>query len=358
MTLAAALPAVRAAPDPSWILSTCAAAAATLLAIVGGFLVAQLIALVSDQHAADARLRDARQTRNTAAERLASLTEELRRAASQALLSDPQLATLVAVRGSVPAREGERCAAATALLAELPAADRQQSISAAVGMLAKIRMRAISALISIVPITAKPDSWEKFNWEHFRLPADEEAQWRAVYNIIAAQRAIEAAELSQPGGPPRSVSGEIEYRFFGSSADPKIGALNGAAEIPDSARETLSSWRQAAIDAQAAAAAEEVALLRRKELIPPREFAFGVWVLGYLAIAVLLPLIVLATGPQSFNFISRYVVPASLAAGVGLLIAFFVHLSAKTRQQAESLLSTGRADTRGAFAGPAVHGDS
>ncbi len=357
--LAVAHATVTATPDPSWILSTCAAAAATLLAIVGGFLVAQLIALASEQHAADTRLTDARDAWDVAQDNLATAAEALRAAATQALLSDRELAMLLAVRGTAAPSEVDRCAAATPLLAELPAGDREHSISQAVSISADIRKRAINALISIVPVAESPDSWEKFKWEHFRLPVNEEAQWRAVYSLIAAQRAIEAAEANRSAGKRRSVSGEIEYRFQDPSADPVSGSVNGFREAHEQGtREVLAVWRQAVKDAQVTSAAANAAVLRRKELIPLVEFGFGVGVLAYLAFAVLLPLIVLATGPRSFSFVSRYIVPASLGVGVSLLIAFFAYLSGKTRQQAVSLHSTGDTDPGSTVPVPAVHANS
>jgi hypothetical protein len=120
--LSAALAEAAAAgtPDPGWILSTCAVAAVTLLAIVGGFVVAQLIALVSDQHVADARLTDARTAKAEAQATLTAATSALLAAVTQLLLSNQDLAALVAVRGAVEPAEAERITESSALLSELP----------------------------------------------------------------------------------------------------------------------------------------------------------------------------------------------------------------------------------------------
>lgn len=332
-----------AVPDPSWILSTCAAAAATLLAIVGGFVVAQLIALVSDQHAADARLTDARAARDDAQADLARATDALRAAATRALLSDRVLAGLVAVRGAVLADEAERYATPTALLAALPAVDREQSIARAVQIMADQRKRAIDALICLVPVSENPESWDEFKLQHFLISADDEAQWHAVYNLIAAQRAIEAAEQMRPAGAARSVAGEIEYHLKDTADAPFGSPVNGSRETED-VREVLTAWRQAVRDSRTTAAAADAALLRRKELIPLNEFGFGVGVLAYLAAAVMLPLIVLATGPRSFSVFSRYLVPSVLGIGVILLILFFTYLSGRARRPAISLPSRSHAD--------------
>ena len=122
MLLSAALAQAAAAgtPDPGWILSTCATAAATLLAIVGGFVVAQLIALVSDQHVADARLADARAAKEEAQATLAAATDALLTAVTQLLLSNQDLVALVAVRGTVEPAEAERSTERSALLRHCP----------------------------------------------------------------------------------------------------------------------------------------------------------------------------------------------------------------------------------------------
>lgn len=322
-------------PDPGWILSTCAAAAATLLAIVGGFLVAQLIALVSDQHVADARLTDARTAEAEAQAALVTATEALRTAVTQLLLSDRNLAALVAVRGTVEPAEAERSTDGFALLAALPAELRAQSIGHAVSQLTDIRKRAAHALISSVPVAERPDSWERFKWAHLRIQSTEDALWRAMYQVVAVQRGIEAAELTGRPRPRPAGSAFIDVTF----EDPAAVSSSAAAEASTAAREALTAWRQAVHGSEQTAAGAKLALERRKELIPLTEFTYGVGMLAYLAAAVVFPLGVLASGPRTLSLLSRVLVPASLALGVAFLIAFFVYLSRRTRRPAVSLLS-------------------
>ena len=325
-------------PDPGWILSTCAAAAATLLAIVGGFLVAQLIALVSDQHVADARLTDARTAEAEARAALATATEALRTAVTQLLLSDRSLAALVAVRGTVEPTEAERSTDGSVLLAALPAELRAQSIGHAVSQLTDIRKRAAHALISSVPVAERPDSWELFKWAHLRIQSTEDALWRAMYQVVAVQRGIEAAELAGRPRPRPASSAFVDVAF----EDPVAVSSSAAAETSAAAREALTAWRQAVHSSEQTAAAAKLALERRKELIPLTEFTYGVGMLAYLAAAVVFPLGVLASGPRTLSVLSRVLVPASLALGVAFLIAFFVYLSRRTRRPAVSLLSSKR----------------
>lgn len=332
-------------PDPGWILSTCAAAAATLLAIVGGFLVAQLIALVSDQHVADARLTDARTAEAEARAALATATEALRTAVTQLLLSDRSLAALVAVRGTVEPTEAERSTDGSVLLAALPAELRAQSIGHAVSQLTDIRKRAAHALISSVPVAERPDSWELFKWAHLRIQSTEDALWRAMYQVVAVQRGIEAAELAGRPRPRPASSAFIDVAFedpVAVSSSVAAVSSSAAAETSAAAREALTAWRQAVHSSEQTAAAAKLALERRKELIPLTEFTYGVGMLAYLAAAVVFPLGVLASGPRTLSVLSRVLVPASLALGVAFLIAFFVYLSRRTRRPAVSLLSSKR----------------
>jgi hypothetical protein len=322
-------------PDPGWILSTCAAAAATLLAIVGGFLVAQLIALVSDQHVADSRLTDARAAQEQAQAALAAATDALRSAVTPLLLADQALAALVAVRGTVDLAEAERTTDGSALLDALPADLRAQSIGCAVSQLTALRDRAAHALISIVPVAEHPDSWEQFKWAHFRIKPAEDALWRAMYQIVAAQREIEAAELIGGALPRPAASAFIDVTSaVTAAANPSPAAAAAEAEV----HEALAAWRQAVHAAEQTSAAAAQALQRRRELIPLTQFKYGVGVLAYLAAAVVFPLTVLASGPYALSVLSRVFVPASLALGVAFLIAFFVYLSRRTRQPAVSLL--------------------
>lgn len=330
-------------PDPGWILSTCAAAAATLLAIVGGFLVAQLIALVSDQHVADARLTDARSAEEQAQATLATATGGLRAAMTQLLLSDRALAALVAVRGTVDPAEAGRATDSSALLAALPADLRAQSIGCAVSQLTEIRDRAAHALISIVPVAEHPDSWEKFKWAHFRIQPAEDALWRAMYQIVAGQREIEAAELAGRARPRPAGSAFVDVTSGDSAAGQPSPAVakavtEAAAEAEAGAREALAAWRQAVRAADQTSAVAVQALQRRKELIPLTQFRYGVGVLAYLAAAVVFALAVLASGPSGLSVVSRILVPASLALGVAFLIAFFIYLSRRARQPTVSLL--------------------
>lgn len=323
-------------PDPGWILSTCAAAAATLLAIVGGFLVAQLIALVSDQHVADARLADARAAKEEAQATLAAATDALRAAVTQLLLSHQDLVALVAVRGTVEPAEAERSTDGSALLAALPAGLRAQSIGRAVSQLTEIRKRAAHALSSIVPVAECPESWERFKWAHFRIQATEDALWRALYQIVVAQRQTEAAELTgrTPARPVRSVLTDGTFEDLAAVSAP------AAAEAEADAREALAAWRQAVHAADQTSAGAKLALQRREELIPLTEFKYGVGVLAYLAAAVVFPLGALATGPRTLTVLSRILVPASLALGVAFLIVFFYSLSRRTTSRTVSLLSS------------------
>ena len=361
LSAARAYTAAGEAPDPGWILSTCAAAAATLLAIVGGFLVAQLIALVSDQHVADARLADARAAEDEAQVTLAAATDALGAAVTQLLLSNQDLAALVAVRGTVEPAEAERSTDGAALLAELPAELRAQSMGRAVSQLTEIRKRAAHALISIVPATERQESWERFKWAHFRIHATEDALWRALYQIVAAQRQTDAAELAGRT-PPRPVA----YTFTdGTSGDSSAGsspatatATATATAAAADAREALGAWRQASHAADQTSAMAKLALQRRKELIPVTEFRNGVGVLAYLAAAVVFPLVVLATGPSTLSVLSGIVVPVSLALGVALLIAFFISLSHKTSSPTVSLLSSKQAALPELAALPARTGDA
>jgi hypothetical protein len=325
-------------PDPGWILSTCATAAATLLAIVGGFLVAQLIALVSDQHVADARLTDARGAQEQAQATLAAATAALRAAVTPLLLSDQALAALVAVRGTVGPAEAERTTDGSALLDALPADLRAQSIGCAVSQLTELRDRAAHALILIVPVAEHPDSWERFKWAHFRIKPAEDALWRAMYQIIAGQREIEAAELNGHPRPRPAGSALIDVTSGASAAAHSAPAAAAAAQAEEEAREALAAWRQAVQAADQTSAVAAQALQRRRELIPLTQFKYGVGVLAYLAAAVVFPLAVLASGPGALSVLSRVLVPSSLALGVAFLIAFFVYLSRRTRQPAVSLL--------------------
>jgi len=328
-------------PDPGWILSTCATAAATLLAIVGGFLVAQLIALVSDQHVADARLTDARSAQEQAQATLAASTGALRAAVTPLLLSDQALAALVAVRGTVGPAEAERTTDGSALLDALPADLRAQSIGCAVSQLTELRDRAARALISIVPVAEHPDSWEQFKWAHFRIKPAEDALWRAMYQIIAGQREIEAAELNGHPRPRPAGSALIDVTsgaWAAAHSAPAAAAAAAAAQAEEEAREALAAWRQAMQAADQTSAVAAQALQRRRELIPLTQFKYGVGVLAYLAAAVVFPLAVLASGPGALSVLSRVLVPCSLALGVAFLIAFFVYLSRRTRQPAVSLL--------------------
>jgi hypothetical protein len=343
-------------PDPGWILSTCAAAAATLLAIVGGFLVAQLIALVSDQHVADARLADARAAEDEAQGTLAAATDALGAAVTQLLLSNQDLAALVAVRGTVEPAEAERSTDGSALLAELPSELRAQSMGRAVSQLTEIRKRAAHALISIVPATEHQESWERFKWAHFRIHATEDALWRALYQIVAAQRQTDAAELAGRT-PPRPVGSTSTDGTLGDSSagsSPATATATAAAHAP----EALAAWRQAVHAADQTSATAKLALQRRKELIPVTEFRNGVGVLAYLAAAVVFPLVVLATGPSTLSVLSRIVVPASLALGVALLIAFFISLSHRTSSPTVSLLSSKQAALPELAALPAKTGNA
>jgi hypothetical protein len=326
-------------PDPGWILSTCAAAAATLLAIVGGFLVAQLIALVSDQHVADARLTDARTAEEQAQATRATATDALRAAVTQLLLSDQALAALVAVRGTVDPAQAERTTDGSALLAALPADLRGQSIGCAVSQLTEIRDRAAHALISIVPVAEHPDSWEKFKWAHFRIQPAEDALWRAMYQMVAAQRENEAAELAGRARSRPAGSAFIDVTSGDSAAgQPSPAAAKAAAEAEAEAHEALAVWRQAVHAADQTSAVAVQALQRRQELIPLTQFRYGVGMLAYLAAAAVFALAVLASGPTGLSVVSRILVPASLALGVAFLIAFFIYLSRRTRQPAVSLL--------------------
>ncbi len=339
MLLSATLAQAAAAgtPDPGWILSTCAIAAATLLAIVGGFVVAQLIALVSDQHVADARLTDARTTEAEAQATLAAATNALLAAVTQLLLSNQDLAALVAVRGTVEPAEAERNTESSALLSELPPKLRAQSIGRAVSQLTEIRKRATHALISIVPVAERQESWERFKWAHFRIQATEDALWRALYQIVAAQRQTEAAE--QAGRqPPHSAGSPLIDVTFGDAAP--ASSSPAAAKASADACEALAAWRQAVHAADQTSAVAKLALQRRKELIPLTEFKYGVGVLAYLAAAVVFPLSVLASGPRTLSVLSRIVVPASLALGVVFLIAFFISLSRTTSRPTVSLRSS------------------
>lgn len=338
MLVSAALAQAAAAgtPDPGWILSTCAVAAATLLAIVGGFVVAQLIALVSDQHVANARLIDARTAETEAQTTQAAATEALLAAVTQLLLSNQDLAALVAVRGTVEPAEAERNTERSALLSELPPALRAQSIGRAVSQLTEIRKRATHALIPIVPVAERQESWERFKWAHFRIQATEDALWRALYQIVAAQRQTEAAEQAgrQPPHPAGSPLIDVTFEDTAPASSSPAAAKAGA-----DAREALAAWRQAVHAADQTSAVAKLALQRRKELIPLTEFKYGVGVLAYLAAAVLFPLIVLASGPSTLSVLSAIVVPVSLALGVVFLIAFFISLSRTTNRLTVSLLS-------------------
>jgi hypothetical protein len=331
--LSAALAQAAAAgtPDPGWILSTCAIAAVTLLAIVGGFVVAQLIALVTDQHVADARLNDAGEAETEAQGTLAAATDTLLAAVTKLLLSNQDLAALVAVRGTVEPAEAERTTESSALLSELPPELRAQSIGRAVSQLTEIRKRATHALIPIVPVAERQESWERFKWAHFRIQATEDALWRAVYQIVAAQRQTEAAEQAGRHPPHPAGSPLIDVKF--GDATP-ASASPAAAKASADAYEALAAWRQADHAAEQTSAAAKLAQQRRDELIPVTEFKYGVGVLAYLAAAVVFPLCVLATGPRTLTVLSAIVVPASLAVGVLLLIAFFISLSRTTSRPA------------------------
>lgn len=337
LSAAIAQAAAAGTPDPGWILSTCAAAAATLLAIVGGFVVAQLIALVSDQHVADARLADARTAEEEAEATLTAATDALGAAVTQLLLSDQDLAALVAVRGTVEPVEAERSTGGSALLPELPPKLRTQSIGRAVSQLTEIRKRAAHALISIVPVAERQESWERFKWAHFRIQATEDALWRALYQIVAAQRQTEAAERARRQ-PPRPAGSPLIDVTFGDSAARSSSPV--AAKASADAREALAAWRRAVHAADQTSAVAKLALQRRKELIPLTEFRYGVGVLAYLAAAVVFALGVLASGPRTLSVLSRIVVPASLALGVAFLIAFFISLSRRTSRPTVSLLSS------------------
>lgn len=317
-----------AAPDPNWILSTSAAAAATLLAIVGGLFVAQLISLVSEQHAADARLIDAREARKEAQRNLSRVTDALRAAATRLLLHDRQLASFLAVRGAVPAQEAEQHADAADVLAHLSGEDRRESMHKAVSMLAEMRKRALEVLVCFVPVTDAPEPWERIRWEHFGVLAEEETQWRAVYNLIAAQRAIEATELKGRSGAVRGIA-EAVQNWFPDGARFRAAGTSGPESFPEraDALEALTAQARAAKDADAASTAVAAAEQHRSGLIPPSEFRSGVWVLMYLAIAVILPLTILASGPRHFSFTITYVVPGSLGLGVVVLVLFFWRLS-------------------------------
>jgi hypothetical protein len=298
-------------------------------------LVAQLIALVSDHHVADARLADARVAEEDARANLAAATDALRAAVTRLLLSDQDLAALVAVRGTVKPAEAERRIGASALLAALPAELRVQSIGHAVSQLTVIRKQAAHALISIVPVAERPESWERFKWAHFRIPATEDALWKALYHIVAAQRQADAAELAgrTPPCPAKSAlpGGTFEDSAAGSPLATAAEAVAG---------EAFAAWRQAVHAADQSSAVATLALQRRQELIPLTEFKYGVGVLAYLAAAVVFPLAVLASGPPALSVLSRIVVPASLALGVVFLIIFFISLYGRTSSPVVSLLSS------------------
>jgi hypothetical protein len=341
LSSAVAEAAAAATPDPGWILSTCAVAAATLLAIVGGFVVAQLIALVSDQHVAVARLTDARTAETEAQKTLTAATNALLAAVTQLLLSNQDLAALVAVRGTVEPADAERNTESSELLLELPPELRAQSIGRAVSQLTEIRQRATHALIPIVPVAERQETWERFKWAHFRLQATEDALWRAVYQIVAAQRQTEAAE--QAGRqPPHPAGSPLIDVTFGDAAP--ASSSPAAAKASADVRDALAAWRQAVHAAEQTSAVAKLAMQRRNELIPLTEFKYGVGVLAYLAVAVVFPLCVLASGPSTLSVLSSIVVPVSLALGVVLLIAFFISLSRTTSRPGVSLVSPKQID--------------
>ncbi len=330
---------VTAGPDPGWILSTSALAGATLLAIVGGLFAAQQIELVSEQHAADARLRDARQAYDGAAQNLSKVTHELRVAATRALLHDRQLATLVAVRGTVSAQEAERCIGTNELLILLSSEDRYESITGAVDKLTHVRKRALSALVCSVPVTDPAESWDQVRWNHFSIPLEEEEEWRAVYNVIAGQRAIEAKELANmddDAGWSVAVPPPAR-RQAGSGLSDGDGAPPKLTDETANAMEMLTVRARAAEEKAAAGAALEAAELRRRELIPPAEFRRGVWVLIYLAVAVIFPLVMLAFGQRSLSFVIQYLVPAVLGLGVIALVIYFRYLSNIAQRPVDTL---------------------
>ena len=191
------------------------------------------------------------------------------------------------------------------------------------------------ALIPIVPVAERQESWERFKWAHFRIQATEDALWRARYQIVAAQRQTEAAE--QAGRrPPHPTGSPLIDVTFGDAA-PASSPV--AAKASADAHETLAAWRQAVHAADQTSALARLELQRRNELIPLTEFKYGVGVLAYLAAAVVFPLCVLTSGPRTLSVLSTIVVPASLALGVVLLIAFFISLSRTTSRPSVSLVS-------------------
>jgi len=320
--------------DPNWLLSTSAVAAATLLAIVGGLFVAQLISLVSEQHAADARLTDAREALKEARRNLSRATDTLRAAATRLLLHDRQLASFVAVRGAIPAEEAEQYTDTADILAQLLGDDRRECVLKAVEMLAEMRVSALDALICFVPVTDLPEPWERIGGRHFGVFAEAETQWRAVYNLIAAHRAIEATEMRGHSSADSSVAEVLQNRFPDDvrSRDAASGPesfLGGADTL-----EALSEQARAVENANTALAVVAAAKQHRNGLIPPAEFRSGVWVLMYLAIAVILPLAILASGPRYFSFTITYLVPGSLGIGVIVLVIFFWRLSRTANRQA------------------------
>ncbi len=115
-------------------------------------------------------------------------------------------------------------------------------IGRAVSQLTEIRKRATHALISIVPVAERQESWERFKWAHFRIQATEDALWRALYQIVAAQRQTEAAE--QAGRqPPHSARSPLIDVTFGDAAP--ASSSPAAAKASADACEALAAWRQA-----------------------------------------------------------------------------------------------------------------
>jgi hypothetical protein len=284
------------ANDPNWLLSTTAMSAAALVAIVGGFLISRVVALVTESHGLDRRILELTRRLDLKRYQLGEVTTE-RQAVCEDWFDDAHLKEYIATRGE------DESLVDRSLRDWLPRGSTSKEMQPYAESLRERVSRAFSAIEAA------------YNGPKFP-PADVDelrndgVRFEAIDEKIFVRVAAAIAESRRP----RSMLPELNVASLGITRS----------ELPIARQDArIDQERSLAAEVAALDAEKAIGLEARRGLTRPRELWMAVAVLAYFAlIGTVFPLILMAFDPVPHSQSVRVAVVAGFASGLVALIGF------------------------------------
>jgi len=328
--------------DPTPFLSTIVVTSAALVAIIGGLLVARFVSMDSDQRTSRKILTDARERLGLARRRAQAAWHAILRWDAEGFFATPQVVEAVLDKGVVSPAELIRIASWSHEPDELAP------------FVMEVAEEAVRAREAIIPRIRGGDVF----WSDFRRRCRDLPEirwpwvWDHVFDVVARERDVAeaaAAEARRRAEPPKTALERSFDRMSDLSIrDPRQGALlpTFSAPRPQTDHGAIAARRSDELRANHGRAQQQVEDLEaelhrleqeRAEIVRPdaRLWAAVVILVILTVLGIVLPLVVMATGPHNLASVRwvLYLFIGSLAALIGYIVVYLVQLTRNKQDQ-------------------------